>query len=63
MGVLYWFFCSVVINVLLVPQSHWVGRESLLLCFDGSCGRQCFVSLHHGAVGGSVVCDCDISWS
>ena len=49
---------------ILVLQSSGRGRGSWLLCFyflQMSCNYKYHVSLFHGAMGWSAVCDCGIS--
>ena len=47
----------------VILQSLHRGRDNWLLYFNCvilSCGCYCSVSLAHGAMGGSVVCDCEM---
>ena len=38
-------------------------RFFTVIVFLLSCSYNCYISLPHGAMGWSVVCDCGISWS
>ena len=43
-----------------LPPPPWICAWIVCLMF---CGCQCFLVLPRGAVGGSKMCDCRISWS
>ena len=54
---------SVVSSFAIISLGKRVLRWCALIAFLMSFDCKCFVSLPHGAMGWSVVCDCGISWS
>ena len=56
---------SVISKFVVLQSSHWARGDWLLYftCLLQSCDCWCFVSLPHGAVSWSAVCDCGITWS
>ena len=64
MGILClsFLFCNAVISVLSSFAITWLGKRELVavMAFLLSCDCECSLSLPRGAIGWSVVCDCDI---
>ena len=59
-------FCYAVLSALYrfaIILMRKRGGCFTLIVFLMSCGCKCYVTLPHGVVGGSAVCDCGIFWS
>ena len=48
-------FCGVILEIVL-------RKGELVAMLKKCCGCQCSVSIPHGAMVWSVICDCGISW-
>ena len=57
-------FCCAFVSILVL-QSSWRGRACCFafIVLRMTCYCKCSVTLPHGTVGWSVMCDCGISWS
>ena len=53
-------FCGAVLGALSSLAIIMLRKRELASSLKLFCGCQCFVSLPHGAVGWSAVCDCGI---